>query len=36
MTIFNLSHHKDEYDNNEEWNFFGTNACDVTGRTVKD
>lgn len=24
MTIFNLSHHKDQYDNNEEWNFFVT------------
>jgi hypothetical protein len=24
MTIFNLSHHKDEYDSNEEWNFFVT------------
>jgi hypothetical protein len=24
MTTLKLSHHKDEYDNNEEWNFFVT------------
>jgi len=24
MTIFSLSHHKGEYGNNEEWNFFVT------------